>query len=239
MAVTTTLHSLAILTPRDQRLLRALADVTLAPASLVEGALFDGRQPAGRKRVVTLAARGLVEVLHVDPSALPGGHRGARLLALAPGGAEAAAALGATPLTGAAQRAASVLAGAVVAVAEAYFAMLETVLESGGGTWTVRPDLPARGGHEAPDGAWALARSASWRESVIYDLDLPGRSYAQVAARLQEWSAYRGGGPTVTVNYVTPGDARRKCIADLAAGLEGVATGHPAAVTREVFGTPD
>ncbi len=233
---TTTLHDLATLTARDQRLLRALADTTLAPASLVEGALFGGSEAAGRKRVATLRARGLIEVLHVNPASLPGAKRGARLLALAPGGIEAATALGATPLTGAAQRAAAAVAGAVVAVAEAYFSLLP-VLEAGG-TWTVRPDPPPRGGHEAPSGAWAQARSASGREAVVYDLDLPGRTFAQVQARLQSWAEWRGGGSGPTVSYATPDDSRRQRIAALAQGLVGVETGHPAAVARRVFGLP-
>ena len=227
-------RTLSSLTTRDRQILLDLAAVGLCPPVLLQRRFFSSAGRA-RQRLHDLESRGLVESLPVSPTATPRHVR--RYVALSPAGLAVVRDLGGPQLDTALIRYAAVHAASVEAVAEAYFSL--PTGDTWAGEWTLRPSLLPRRNVSGPGDVWALAKHPDNRRSLAFDLDLPGRSLAQVSARLDSWAQYHDAGSPGRVVYVSTDPARRDRIDSriVATGYAAwLHTGHPALTLRQYFG---
>ena len=199
------LRAFANLTPRDQAILLDLARVGVTPADLIARAHFPSQRSA-RDRLATLVQRGLVESATVSPLAYP--RPLGRLLALTPAGCSAVEQLGGVAPDRRTVETGALNAATAVAVAEAYFSLRGAV------DWTLRPiyKIAPTPNTKVELTAWASARWVQKGKStveLIFDLDLPGRTYSQVESRLKDWDKVREG---AQICYTIADGERRKRI---------------------------
>jgi len=224
--------ALASLTDRDRSIILGLAATVLCPGVLIRRMFFRAvAYERYRGRITRLAQLGLVQRGFVDPRGFSVA-QGGQILLLTDAGWRLAADLGAGVPPKAVRRQALALPAAVAAAAEAYaVAMLSGALH-GGAQWTLQPPV---GNGIRPPSAWAVLSLGDRR--LALDLDLPGRSYAQVLTRLGMWVPFilerkDVPGAHTSLCYVVHESSRRQrlqaMLAQQAADWSWVTFAHPA-----------
>lgn len=228
---------------RHRDVILTMATTVMCPITVLHAIHFSGVAVRTRQRMMAVLSQWrLVNRAAVKVRAPHVGRRRA-LVYLSHEGWQLAGTLGAAVPPLAMRRLAAAVSDAVAEVADAYATALTSGLLDAGALWTVCPP-PQQEYAPMPEGVWALLQRD--QEVLAFDLDLPGRSLAQVENRLKNWrhfiAAHRQEHQRVAVCYVATTDRRQQEIAGLRSqnGWGWLHLDTPGAVLRSQFlsGTP-
>lgn len=204
--------STVALEDRDLAVILTLAATLMCPLAALHVIHFPGvALRIQRKRIAILLHTRLVKRVNVAAHGQPLRRRRV-LVYLSKEGWQMAGTLGAAAPPLSAQQLATVVPGSVALVADAYAMAATSALLDKDAQWELCPRSP-HGYAPMPEGVLALLQRE--QELLAFDLDLPGRSLAQVEDRLKTWHHFVVAcreKQSVTVCYVVTAHRRRQQI---------------------------